>query len=95
VRQFQNNQQEKSPKEKNTLKSLAEAYQSLAPYLNIGYIFAASVAIFTFAGYFLDNKWETSPWLTVVGAVLGITAGFYNFFKTVLGPEKNKDEGND
>lgn len=95
MRQFQNNQQEESQQEKNTIKLLADAYRSLAPYLNIGYIFALSVALFTFAGYFLDKKWETSPWLTVVGAVIGITAGFYNFFKTVLGAEKNQDREND
>lgn len=66
------------------LNSLAEAYRKLAPYLNIGYVMAASIALFTWLGYFLDKRWQTFPWLTITGAVLGIVTGFYNFFKTVF-----------
>jgi len=71
-----------------TLSNLSEAYRKLAPYLNIGYFFGASVTVMILLGYYLDKKWQTDPWLTVCGAVLGIGLGFYNFFKTVLNLEK-------
>ena len=46
--------------------------------------------IFRKYGPYLDKHWHTRPWLTVVGAVLGIITGFYNFFRTVA--ELNKKE---
>jgi len=69
-----------------TIESLTEAYRKMGPYLNIGYFFVASVSLMTFLGWYLDKKWDTRPWLTVVGAILGIAAGFYNFFKVVSRP---------
>lgn len=68
---------------KNT-ESLSEAYRKLAPYLNIGIVWMASVLLFTWIGITLDKKWETKPWLTLLGAILGIVTGFYHFIKTVL-----------
>lgn len=76
----------------STFSSLSEAYRKLAPYLNIGYFFGASVTVMTLLGYYLDKKWQTDPWLTVCGAVLGIGMGFYNFFKTVFNLEKKDDK---
>ncbi len=76
--------------------SLAQAYRKLAPYLNIGYVFAASIALLTWLGYVLDKKWGTSPWLTLTGALLGVATGFYNFFKTVFWLQKrNNEKGED
>ncbi len=78
-------------KSKKTLENLSESYRKLAPYLNIGTFWAASVLIFTWLGWYLDRKWNTHPWFTIIGAFIGIGAGFYNFFKVVLKEnEKNK-----
>lgn len=87
-----NNEAKKSQPKNPTLSSLSEAYRKVAPYLNIGYFFAASVTIMILLGHYLDKKWQTDPWLTVCGAVLGIGLGFYNFFKTVLNMEKKDGE---
>lgn len=83
---------QKKSKTYSTISSLSEAYRNLAPYLNIGYVFAASIILLTFFGYYLDNKWGTKPWFTLGGAIVGIIAGFYNFFKTVFRANKNKDK---
>lgn len=85
--QKKNNSPGKKPSPQNTIESLADAYRKMGPYLNIGYFFVAAVGLMTFLGWYLDNKWGTRPWLTVAGALLGIGAGFYNFFKTVMGSE--------
>ena len=72
----------------NNSESLGNVYRRLAPYLNIGYVWAASVIIFTLLGIYLDKHWSTKPWFTLLGAILGIVAGFYNFIKTAMTEEK-------
>jgi len=71
--------------------SLPAAYRKLAPYLNIGFVLAGSVLFFTWLGFTLDKRWSTQPWLTVLGAFLGIFTGFYHFIKIILVEEK-KDQ---
>ena len=34
-------------------------------------------------GYCLDRWLGTSPWLTMIGLLVGIVAGFVNFFRSV------------
>ncbi|MFN0116783.1 MAG: AtpZ/AtpI family protein [Elusimicrobiota bacterium] len=34
-----------------------------------------------FAGYYLDSRFHTGPWFTVIGSILGIIAGLYNLIK--------------
>jgi F0F1-type ATP synthase assembly protein I len=36
------------------------------------------------AGYLLDRRFGTGPWLLVTGSVLGMTTGFIGFFKRIL-----------
>lgn len=74
----------KIPPDKSVFESLSQAYRELSPYLNIGYVFVASVVLLAFAGRYLDARWGTDPWLTLTGALLGIAVGFYQFFKIVL-----------
>ena len=64
-------------------ESLGEAYRQLAPYMGLGTELAASVAGMLLLGYFLDQHFNTSPWLLLVGAAVGLVGGFYNFFREV------------
>ncbi len=34
-------------------------------------------------GIYLDNKFETAPWLTIVFLIIGIIAGFRNIFREI------------
>jgi F0F1-type ATP synthase assembly protein I len=92
VEQPKNEETKKQSSPNSTLSSLSEAYRKLTPYLNIGYFFGISVTGLTLLGYYLDKKWQTDPWLTLVGAILGIGMGFYNLFKTVSALEKKDNE---
>lgn len=92
MRQRKNEESDRNSTKNSTLSALSEAYRKLGPYLNIGYFFAASVTLLTLLGYYLDKKWQTDPWLTLAGAVLGIGMGFYNFFKTVFSIEKDEKD---
>ena len=66
------------------LSSLARAYREAGPYLEIGWMFVASVGGFLWLGAWLDRKYATPGRWIVVGGVLGIAVGFVNFFKVVL-----------
>jgi F0F1-type ATP synthase assembly protein I len=51
--------------------------------LGIGLDLAVPVALFGLLGHWLDRKWGTAPWLSVVGLLLGMVVGFYNLWKRV------------
>ena len=71
------------------ISSLAEAYRKAAPYTAASTSLVISVAGCTWLGHWADEKFGMSgPWLTLVGAALGMTAGFISFFKTVLRNDK-------
>lgn len=58
-------------------------WKELARLSSIGVAFGAATAIGLFIGYGLDRLLGTSPWLTIIFALLGIAAGFLNFFRDV------------
>ena len=60
------------------------SYRGWVIYLGLGSQLAITVTGMAFLGYWLDKKFSTEPLLTVIGSFLGITAGLYNFLKTVL-----------
>jgi len=47
----------------------------------MGFELLAAVAGFAFVGYWVDRHYETAPWGLVIGAVLGIIGGLYNFIR--------------
>ena len=52
-------------------------------YMGVGLQFAATIAIVTFGGWWLDEKWSTSPLLLIAGMLSGATAAFYHLYKTL------------
>jgi ATP synthase protein I len=49
--------------------------RSLSDALNMGTTIAASVALGYFGGRWLDTRFDTEPWLTVAGFLLGVATG--------------------
>lgn len=47
----------------------------------IGIQFPVAIALGFFFGRWLDGWLNTKPWLTIIFALFGITAGFVNLFK--------------
>ncbi len=72
--------------------SRSEILRRAGPYLGIGSTFLAAIATCLFAGWWLDGWLGTSPWLTLAGALLGITAGFYMFIRIVLSARNDAEE---
>lgn len=51
--------------------------------LSVGLVLVACIVIGYFLGTYLDGKLGTTPWLTVIGVILGTGAGFVGLFRTV------------
>ncbi|MBU0630742.1 MAG: AtpZ/AtpI family protein [Candidatus Margulisbacteria bacterium] len=49
--------------------------------LNVGVELAVGVFLGALVGYKLDEMWHTSPWLLIIGLILGAIAGFWNAYK--------------
>jgi ATP synthase protein I len=67
-------------------------FKSLGELASIGMTMAASTVIGLAAGYYGDRWLGTSPWLLLVGLLLGIAAGFVNLFRSVKAAERKLDE---
>lgn len=46
-------------------------------------------------GYWLERRLGWEPWLLLAGLVLGMAAGFLNFFRLVLPPQRENGRGTD
>lgn len=72
--------------------TLARSYRDVAPYLGLGIQLAATIVICVFIGRWLDQVLNTSPWVLVLGAFIGVAAGLYSFIKTVMALGKKQTE---
>jgi ATP synthase protein I len=52
--------------------------RELAYFSTVGLSMALSIFIGLAIGLYLDGRWGTSPWMTLIFLVLGILAGFRN-----------------
>ena len=43
----------------------------------------ASILIFTYFGWIIDRKIDSSPFAIIIGMILGMMIGFYNLIKLV------------
>jgi ATP synthase protein I len=59
-------------------KDTKRALRELAYYSSLGLSVSLSIFIGLAVGIYLDRRFETSPWCTLVFLVLGIIAGFRN-----------------
>jgi len=59
-------------------KETKRAFRELAYYSSLGISVSLSIFIGLAIGVYLDRKFNTSPWFTLIFLVLGIAAGFRN-----------------
>ena len=53
-------------------------------YVGLGVELTAPIVVGVFGGYYADAHFGTKPALVLTGALLGMAAGFYEFFKRVF-----------
>ncbi len=61
-------------------RETVRAVKDLAYYSSLGLQVALSIFIGLFFGLWLDGKWDTRPWMTLVFLAFGIAAGFKNIW---------------
>lgn len=59
-------------------------------YGAIGFQLAMMVVGGLLIGNWLDKKWGSSPWLALVGLLLGSIGGFYNLIRVVNWRQQKK-----
>lgn len=69
---------------KHATKDYVSTLRNAAPYMDLGFRFAAAAAIGGWAGHWLDGKLGTHPLLLIFGIMLGGAAGFINLYRTVM-----------
>jgi ATP synthase protein I len=55
-------------------------WRELAYYSSLGFQIALSIVIGLAAGIYLDRRFGTTPWLTLIFLGMGIVAGFRNIW---------------
>jgi ATP synthase protein I len=69
------------------------AWKALGELSTVGLTLVVATVLGLAGGYYLDGWLGTSPWLTLIGLLLGIAAGFVNLFRTVNRAGRNVDDG--
>jgi len=59
----------------------------------LGAELAAPVVLLAAAGYYLDSRWGSKPWLLIVGALLGSVVGLYTFIRRVTTATPGGEDG--
>ena len=74
-------------------RTTSPAPGGVAQYGGLGLQFGAAVGFFTWGGYKLDEWLGSSPWLTLLGALLGAGAAFYSIYRKVFPRAAAKGDG--
>jgi ATP synthase protein I len=69
------------------------AWKALGELSTVGLTLVLATVIGLAGGYYLDRWLGTSPWLTLIGLLFGIAAGFVNLFRSVKRAERDIDDG--
>jgi ATP synthase protein I len=68
-----------------------KAIQAMSSYSYVGIFFGVAIAICLFAGNWIDTRFHTKPWFTLVGALLGVATGFVELYRVSKKALRNRD----
>jgi len=66
---------------KGTPRKVFNAYLG---YSYVGIFFGVAICVGYFGGRWLDARWKTSPWLGLVGLLVGVAAGFRELYRVTV-----------
>ncbi len=69
-------------------KETRQAIKELSFYSSLGFSMVLAIFLGLFGGIYLDKKFDTLPWLTLIGLGLGIGAAYKNI---ALAIKKSRD----
>ena len=64
--------------------SKKKPFDAYARFSGIAIQMGVIIFLGVWGGQQLDNRWETTPWLSVVGSLLGVSAALYLIIKELL-----------
>ena len=64
-------------------------------FIGVGWYVGCCILLGVLGGLWLDNKFDTSPALVLVGLLLGLIVAFYGMYKMLLPLIKNKQNKED
>ena len=64
-------------------KSFQNIAKQSGPAAAASYSLIASILIFTYFGWIIDRKIDSSPFAIIIGMILGMMIGFYHLIKLV------------
>lgn len=67
-------------------------FKSLGELASLGMTMVLATVIGLAAGYYADRWLGTSPWLLLLGLLLGIAAGFVSLFRAAKAVERELDD---
>ena len=67
-------------------------WRALGEVATVGITLVVATVLGLAGGYYGDRWLGTSPWLTLIGLVLGIAAGFVSLFRSVKAAERELDD---
>ena len=73
-------------------KNSSGPFGESGPLFTAGLQLGVSVIAMALLGWWLDNRWATTPWLTLAGVMFGAGAGLYQFIKTVNKVSKEEEK---
>ncbi len=62
-------------------KDSKETFGALGMVGGFGFMMGGSVLASFFIGTYLDKRFETEPWLLIIFLIIGVVAGFTEFYK--------------
>jgi ATP synthase protein I len=65
--------------------------KGLSDYGTVGLDLVLSIVFGFFAGRWLDGKFSTHPWLTLIGFMFGVIAGFRGLYRAALKMRKETE----
>jgi len=76
-------QDKKSSDISGSLNSFQKVIRQSGPAATASYGLIASILIFTYAGWYIDELNDSSPMAIIIGLIIGMVIGFYHLIKAV------------
>lgn len=64
-------------------------------YYNLGLVFLVGFGLPTAVGIWLDRRWGTGAWLTILGAAVGFTTAIYSIYGALYGRKGKRNDKRD
>lgn len=81
------------PEDRRTGDQGRAVWFEMGRYAHLGFQLAFSTGLFLLAGWWLDGKLDTTPLLTIIGAMVGAAAGFYSMIHQLMGRSGRSEAG--